>query len=217
MQVFHSKHSSFYFRYVAEELKRGEPVIPETFSSVTIYFSDICGFTELSARSTPMQVTRRYTYTVQRLLTHRFEVFLFCSHMQSMIGSVIHAFNVWKRLFYVLFILSMIPTSKFTIFYNIVCFLLQVVDMLNDLYTLFDSIIRHYDVYKVETIGDAYMVVSGLPLRNGDQHAGEIASMSLHLLSCIKTFEIRHMPNETIKLRIGMHSGTHLLTFITKM
>jgi guanylate cyclase len=59
----------------------------------------------------------------------------------------------------------------------------------------------------VETIGDAYMVVSGLPIRNGDNHAGEIASMSLHLLNAIKDYKIRHMPEETLKLRIGIHSG----------
>lgn len=51
------------------------------------------------------------------------------------------------------------------------------------------------------------MCVSGLPIRNGNIHAGEIASMSLHLLEAIREFKIRHRPDDTLKLRIGIHSG----------
>lgn len=62
---------------------------------------------------------------------------------------------------------------------------MQVVDLLNDLYTCFDSITNRFDCYKVETIGDAYFVVSGLPNRNGDSHAREVARYILNYLEIV--------------------------------
>eukprot|EP00081_Caenorhabditis_elegans_P014960 NP_494468.2 Receptor-type guanylate cyclase gcy-15 [Caenorhabditis elegans] len=84
---------------------------------------------------------------------------------------------------------------------------IDIVQFLNDLYTVFDRIIDQFDVYKVETIADAYMVASGLPVPNGNHHAGEIASLGLALLKAVESFKIRHLPNEKVRLRIGMNSG----------
>ena len=51
------------------------------------------------------------------------------------------------------------------------------------------------------------MLVSGLPVRNGIQHACEIARVSLKLLNAVSNFEIRHRPGDQLKLRIGIHTG----------
>lgn len=72
--------------------------------------------------------------------------------------------------------------------------------------------VRYVDHHQVETIGDAYMVVSGLPGRNGNLHAREIARMSLSLLNGVRTFKIRHSPETQLRIRIGIHSGTRLFS-----
>ena len=59
----------------------------------------------------------------------------------------------------------------------------------------------------METIGDAYMVVSGLPIRNGKAHSREIARMSLTLLSSLSSFKGYGLPDYKLQLRIGVHSG----------
>eukprot|EP00126_Sphaerothecum_destruens_P015541 Sdes_comp9559_c0_seq2m1035 len=84
---------------------------------------------------------------------------------------------------------------------------MDVVTLLNELYTCFDDIIDNHDVYKVETIGDAYMCVSGIPIRNENRHAGEISSLALNLLNAVTTFKIPHLKDTQLQLRIGIHSG----------
>ncbi|ODN04011.1 Atrial natriuretic peptide receptor 1 [Orchesella cincta] len=122
---------------IAQELKQKRQVQAQYYDQATIYFSDIVGFTEIAAESTP----------------------------------------------------------------------LEVVTFLNSIYKLFDARIERYDVYKVETIGDSYMVASGLPQPNGSQHIAEIATMSLDLLAGSVCFQIPHRPGEKLQIRIGIHTG----------
>jgi len=87
------------------------------------------------------------------------------------------------------------------------CTPLQVVQLLNELYTTFDNIIDMHDAYKVETIGDGYLIVSGIPHRNGDLHAKEIAELALGFMRALPSFRIPHLPKERVQLRIGIHTG----------
>ncbi|CAH0719630.1 unnamed protein product, partial [Brenthis ino] len=59
---------------------------------------------------------------------------------------------------------------------------------------------------QVETIGDAYMVVGGLPERCS-RHAAEVASLALHILESVPKIRMRHMPAARLHIRIGIHSG----------
>lgn len=72
---------------------------------------------------------------------------------------------------------------------------------------MLDGIISEFDVYKVETIGDGYLCVSGLPHRNGNDHARHIANMSLSFIKSLTRFTIPHLPGERLSLRIGIHTG----------
>lgn len=51
------------------------------------------------------------------------------------------------------------------------------------------------------------MVVAGLPERTGSLHAKEIADLSLTIRESVRSFQIGHLPNEQLKIRIGAHSG----------
>ena len=86
--------------------------------------------------------------------------------------------------------------------------LIQVVTFLHKLYSLFDETIQYFDAYKVETIGDAYMVSSGVPVPT-ELHAANVCSFALELLENMKDFKISEasLPNERVNIRIGIHSG----------
>ncbi|EPY87969.1 hypothetical protein CB1_000204006 [Camelus ferus] len=85
------------------------------------------------------------------------------------------------------------------------CSPLQVITMLNALYTRFDRQCGELDVYKVETIGDAYCVAGGLH-KESDTHAVQIALMALKMMEL--SDEVMSPHGEPIKMRIGLHSGS---------
>ncbi|XP_022082934.1 soluble guanylate cyclase 88E-like isoform X2 [Acanthaster planci] len=82
---------------------------------------------------------------------------------------------------------------------------MQVVSMLNAMYTKFDQLSEAHEVYKVETIGDAYMIVAGAPIVT-KFHAVRVAEMALAMkreIGSLKDPSTGH----SLQIRIGIHSG----------
>ena len=123
---------------VAEELSRGQKVEPEHFDCVTIFFSDIVGFTTIASEMSPMKVS----------------------------------------------------------------------DMLDRLYMKFDNISRIHDVFKVETIGDAWMGVTNLATPQPD-HTKRIADFAMDALraASITMVDQEDASKGFVNIRVGFHSG----------
>jgi len=119
---------------IAEQLKQSPEAIAEHFDEVTILFSDIVGFTPLSARLSAIEL----------------------------------------------------------------------VNLLNYMFSKFDQLAEKYRLEKIKTIGDAYMVAAGLPLHRHD-HADAIAEMALDMQVAIEDFSREQ--GEEFQIRIGIHSG----------
>eukprot|EP00238_Polyblepharides_amylifera_P013082 CAMPEP_0196599012 /NCGR_PEP_ID=MMETSP1081-20130531/94630_1 /TAXON_ID=36882 /ORGANISM="Pyramimonas amylifera, Strain CCMP720" /LENGTH=1163 /DNA_ID=CAMNT_0041924753 /DNA_START=503 /DNA_END=3995 /DNA_ORIENTATION=+ len=124
---------------VVEALRQGKKVEPETFSQVTIFFSDIVGFTDISAQLEPQYV----------------------------------------------------------------------MNMLDRLYTKFDLQCTKYKLFKVETIGDAYMCVGGIP----DEQVDQTVRVALFAMGAIEAAGSVMVSEERpelgyVNIRVGIHTGS---------
>nr|XP_015834473.1 PREDICTED: soluble guanylate cyclase 88E isoform X2 [Tribolium castaneum] len=82
---------------------------------------------------------------------------------------------------------------------------MEVVSMLNGMYSIFDTLTERNRVYKVETIGDAYMVVSGAPEKEGN-HAERVCDMALDMVDAITDLK-DPSTGQHLRIRVGVHSG----------
>jgi class 3 adenylate cyclase len=80
----------------------------------------------------------------------------------------------------------------------------ELVEMLNDLFSRIDDLVRTHGLEKIKTIGDAYMVAAGIPDRRSD-HADAIAVFAFELQETLTLFN--RETGRDLRLRIGINSG----------
>jgi len=136
-------------KHIAQALRDGKKVDPESRDVVTIFFSDIVGFTNISSTLSPLKVSQ----------------------------------------------------------------------MLDRLYSNFDDLSRKHDIFKVETIGDAYMAVTNLVKDQPDDHAKRIAEFSIEALKGANETLI-DLDDESlgyVNIRVGFHSGPVVANVVGSM
>lgn len=141
-QIYHQTEELLFEllpRHVAEALRDGRKVEPESRDIVTIFFSDIVGFTDISSALTPIKIS----------------------------------------------------------------------DMLDRLYYRFDELSHKHNVFKVETIGDAYMCVTNLVQDQEGDHAKRIAEFSIDALQAANEtlIDLDDASKGFVNIRVGFHSG----------
>ncbi|MEB3335994.1 MAG: adenylate/guanylate cyclase domain-containing protein [Leptolyngbyaceae bacterium] len=81
---------------------------------------------------------------------------------------------------------------------------IELVNLLNQIFSTFDHLAEKHGLEKIKTIGDAYMVVGGLPLPRPD-HATAIADMALDMQQALTEFN--YTQGQAFRIRIGINTG----------
>lgn len=92
----------------------------------------------------------------------------------------------------------------------------EVVVLLNEVFSMFDSLVEQYGLEKIKTVGDAYMVVGGLPTPRPD-HAEAVADLALDMQKGIALANVGpylgqaptllRSPDRSLDIRIGINTG----------
>jgi PAS domain S-box-containing protein len=81
---------------------------------------------------------------------------------------------------------------------------IQIVNLLNHLFSEFDQLVDHYRLERIKTVGDAHMVAAGLPIPRKD-HAHAIAQLAIDMQTTVQNFVTDS--GKPLQLRIGINSG----------
>jgi adenylate cyclase len=89
----------------------------------------------------------------------------------------------------------------------------ETVDLLNQVFSEFDLLAERYQLEKIKTIGDGYMVAGGLPAPKAD-HAEAVAEMAIAMRATVDRF--CYPSGEPFEIRIGIHTGAVIAGVIGK-